>query len=68
MREHINDFVCFVMENKPIIVSLEGCNEDVSKKILCFLDGFIFASNARIVTLDEKNLYLILPEGMGIEE
>ncbi|MBQ8908768.1 MAG: cell division protein SepF [Clostridia bacterium] len=66
--EHINDFVCFVMENKPVIISLEGCNEENSKRILDFLDGFIFASNARKINLDDENLYLILPEGMDVEE
>ena len=66
--EHINDFVCFVMENKAIIISLEGCGGETGKRILDFLDGFIFASNARKVTLEENKLYLILPEGMEVEE
>ncbi|MBQ8444433.1 MAG: cell division protein SepF [Clostridia bacterium] len=66
--DHIYDFAGFVMEGKAIIISLEGCDRENSNRILDFLNGFIFASNARMVNLDENNLYLILPEGMEVEE
>ncbi|MBE6351048.1 MAG: cell division protein SepF [Clostridiales bacterium] len=66
--DHIFDFAGFVMEGKPIIISLEGCDKENSNRILDFLNGFIFASNARMINLDKETLYLILPEGMSIEE
>lgn len=65
--DQIGDFVAFVMEGKAIIISLDGCERD-GQRILDFLNGFIFAANARLINLDDKKLYLILPEGMEVEE
>ena len=66
--DQIGNFACFVLEGKAIIISLEGCDKENGKRIYDFLNGFIFAANARIVTLEEDRLYLILPEGMEVEE
>lgn len=66
--DQIGDFAAFVMEGKAIIVSLDGCDRENGQRILDFLQGFIFASNARIINLDDRKLYLVLPEGMEVEE
>ena len=66
--EHIYDFAVFILENKPIIISMDGCDAFTCARILDFLNGVIFASSSRLITLDENHLYLILPEGMEVEE
>lgn len=66
--EQIRDFVCFVMEEKPIIISLDGCDKENGEKIIAFLNGFIFAANARMLDLQENKMFLLLPEGIEIEE
>lgn len=66
--DQIGDFLSFVIEGKAIIISLVGCDKESGNRILDFLSGFIFASNARQVCLDENKLYLILPEGIEVEE
>ena len=47
-------------------------NKKLSAKVLfifeCFLEGFAFGVNARQIELNANKLYLILPEGMEVEE
>ena len=65
--DQIGDFAGFVMEGKAIIISLQAAGND-GQRIVDFLNGFIFAANARLINLDDQKLYLILPEGMEVEE
>ena len=65
--EQVGDFLSFVMEGKAIIISIQSCGKEDASRILDFVDGFIFASSARLICIDEKKLYLILPEGMEVE-
>lgn len=65
--EQCKDFVMFVKEGKAIIISVEYCKvEDVSLAE-AFMKGFALGTGSKFVVLSEK-LYLILPEGMEIEE
>lgn len=67
-KDQIKEFLNFVKNYKAIIISLEYCpNEDMTKSIE-FIRGFAFGANAKFIPLnDEKQLYLILPEGMEVE-
>ena len=67
-KDQIKEFLNFVKNNRAIILSLEYCpNEDTTKSIE-FIRGFAFGANAKFIPLnDEKQLYLILPEGMEVE-
>ena len=65
-NEQCKDFLAFVKEEKAIIISLEYCASSETLA-LEFIKGFVLGANARLVNLSEK-LYLILPEGMEIEE
>ena len=60
------EFLHFIKDEKAIIISLEYCGADFNLA-LEFIKGYVLGANAKIVTLSE-NLYLILPEGMEIEE
>ncbi len=66
--QQVKEFVEFVKQKKAIIISLESCEKDVGGKILLFLEGFCYGSKAKFVALTEGKLYLILPEGMEVEE
>ena len=56
----------FGKHKKAIIISFESC--DKNDGIMDFLHGFVFGTQARSVLLNDEDLYLILPEGMEIEE
>ena len=66
--EQVVEFVDFVKNKKTIIISLQDCEKDVETRVLDYLRGFVKGSNAKIVNINEEKLYLILPEGMEIEE
>jgi len=65
-KEQCKEFLTFVNEEKAIIISLEYCDKEY-ELTLEFINGFVLGANAKLVTLSER-LYLILPEGMEIEE
>ncbi len=66
--EQAKEFIEFVKQNKAIIISTESCQGEISLRIVDFMKGFCFGSNSRFIVLNEDKLYLILPEGMEIEE
>ena len=66
--EQMKDFVEFVKQNKAIIISTDMCENEVAMRIVDFLKGFCYGCNARLIPLNDNKLYLILPEGMEIEE
>lgn len=67
-KEQVKDFVVFSKSGKAIIISTECLPGDEGERTLDFLNGFVLGANARLVTLTENKLYLILPEGMEVEE
>lgn len=66
--EQVRDFIDFVKKRKAIIISVESCEKEIEKRILDYLKGFVFGANAKFIVLNEDKLYLILPEGMEVEE
>lgn len=66
--EQIADFAAFIKQEKAIIISIDGCDKETGERILDYLKGFVFGANAKMIDLEENKMYLILPEGMEIEE
>jgi len=66
--DNIKDFVSFVKEGKAVIISIESLSKEIGARVLDYLDGFVFGINGRKIVLSEDKLYLILPEGMEVEE
>ena len=64
--DQCKDFLVFIKENKAIIISLEYCGSD-SALANEYIKGFVAGSNAKMIALNDK-LFLILPEGVEIEE
>lgn len=62
------EFAEFLKDKKALIVSTELCDKDTSERIIDYYDGVIMAMNAKFIVLDEGKLYLLLPEGMEVEE
>ena len=65
--EQFVEFVNLVKNGKPIIISLQDCDKDVAKRIMDYMNGFVNGANTKTVEI-EKDLHLLLPEGIEIEE
>ncbi len=68
IKEQCREFVAFVKEGKAVIVSTEYCSNEDCEGIIDFLKGFAFGANSRMIDLNENKLFLILPEGMEVED
>ena len=66
-KEQCKEFVVFSKEGKAIIISTECCSTEDCNGVIDFLNGFVLGANARLITLNENKLFLILPEGMEVE-
>lgn len=66
--EQTREFVEFVKGRRAIIISTDACEKETGNRILDFLRGFCYGANAKFIVLSEEKLYLILPEGMEVEE
>ena len=66
--EQTKDFLEFAKQKKAIIISTEVCESEVAIKIVDYLKGFCLGSNSKFIPLNDDKLYLILPEGLEIEE
>lgn len=62
------EFAQFLKDKKAVIISTDLCDKDNSERILDFYNGVIMAIGAKFIVLDEGRLYLLLPEGMEVEE
>lgn len=58
----------FLKDKKAVIISIESCEKADSMRILDYFRGVTFGMNAKFITLDEDRLYLLLPEGLEVEE
>ncbi len=67
-KEQCKEFVVFVKEDKAIIISTEYCSGEEVQGAIDFLNGFVIGANARLIVLESNKLFLILPEGMEVEE
>lgn len=66
--EQTKDFVDFVKDGKAVIISRENLSKEEGERVLDFLNGFVYGVNAKFIDLNENKLFLILPEGMEVEE
>ena len=55
----------FIKQRRVIILSFDYVDID---KFEDYLDGFVCGTNAKKIVLDDGKLYLIVPEGIKIEE
>lgn len=62
------DYGQFLKDKKAVIISIESCEKSESARILDYYHGVCFGMNAKFITLDEDRLYLLLPEGLEVEE
>lgn len=67
-KEQCKEFVVFAKEGKAIIISTEYCTSEDCQGAIDFLNGFVVGANARLIVLNENKLFLILPEGMEVED
>ena len=66
--EQAREFIEFAKQKKAIIISIENCEGEVSGHILDYIKGFCYGANAKFIPLNDNKLYLLLPEGMEVEE
>lgn len=50
---------------QPILVNVQEAEE--KERILAYLEGFIAATNGKIIIIEDKVLVILLPEGVEIE-
>lgn len=58
----------FLKDKKAVIISIESCDKGEGQRILDYFSGVTFGMNAKFIVLDEDRLYLLLPEGLEVEE
>ena len=66
--EQTIEFLEFLRDGKTIIVSLSDCDEGDATRSYDYMSGFANGVKAKIIALNDKKLYLCLPEGMEIEK
>lgn len=64
----IKEFIEFVKDGKAIIVSKKVASKEDAQRIFDYVEGFINGINGKCVEIEQDSLYLILPEGMDVEE
>ena len=64
--EQTKEFLLFIKQKKAIILSLTYIND--LDTVEDYIDGFVAGSSSKKIALNDEELYLILPEGMEIEE
>lgn len=64
----VKDFLEYVKEGRAVILSRENLSKDAGTRMMDFVGGFVYGINGRMITLTEDKLFLILPEGMEVEE
>ncbi len=62
------DYAQFLKDKKAVIISIESCDKGESQRILDYFHGVTYGMNAKFIVLDEDRLYLLLPEGLEVEE
>lgn len=62
------EYVQFLKDKKAVILSTESCQKGEDSRILDYFHGITDGMNAKFITLDEDRLYLLLPEGLEVED
>ena len=58
----------FLKGNRAIIISVAYCDGETAMRSYDYACGLTNGLNAKMIALEEKKLYLLLPEGMEVEE
>lgn len=58
----------FLRDKKAFIISVESCSKDDANKIYEYFHGVAYGMRAKMINLEEDKLYLLLPEGMEVED
>ena len=66
--EQAKEYAQFLRDKKAFIISVESCNRENSDRIFEYFHGVAFGMKAKMINLEEDKLYLLLPEGMEVEE
>lgn len=66
--EQAKEYGQFLKDKKAVILSIESCDKTDGVRILDYFRGVVFGMNAKFIVLDEERLYLLLPEGLEVEE
>ncbi len=62
------EYTQFLKDKKAVIISIETTEKAESQRILDYFKGYTLGANAKFIVLDEDRLYLMLPEGLEVEE
>ncbi len=62
------DYAQFLKDKKAVIISTESCEKGEDVRIIDYFKGVTYGMNAKFIVLDEDRLYLLLPEGLEVEE
>lgn len=63
-----NEYLTYIKNDEPFIVSIEYCQNEETEKIIAFLSGAVQMVGADIEILEKGKYYIILPEGVEIEK
>lgn len=66
--EQAKEYIEFLKDKKAVIISTDLCDKAATERTLDFYNGAVVAMGAKFIVLDENRLYLLLPEGMEVEE
>ena len=66
--EQSKEYAGFLKSQKAVIISIENCTQGDGQRILDYFRGVTFGLNAKFIVLDEERLFLMLPEGLEVEE
>ena len=58
----------YILDKQPLIISIEEMNEQEMIKLIAYLSGACDLSGCRCVVLEKDRYYILLPEGMEIED
>lgn len=62
------EYIEFLKDKKAVIISTDLCDKEEKSRVLDFYQGAVLGMGAKFIVLDEDRLYLLLPEGMEVEE
>ncbi len=62
-----HDYLSYIRNDEPVIISIEECQDDELDKIIAFLSGAVEMVGAKITLLEKGKYYIVLPEGVEIE-
>ena len=58
----------YILYKEPLIISIEEIEEQEMIKLVAYLTGASDLNGSRLAVLEKERYYILLPEGMEIEE